>query len=83
MSTQQQPFIQNILDLGFKARLGPKFPDTGCVIRNFKGKREDVFIKRGRKGDIKVRFWNTILGEIKVQYSFDSLKELKLFLDTY
>ena len=83
MSTQQLPLINKIQQLGFKVARSPKFPATGCIIRDFKSKHQDAFIKRGRKGDLKVRLYNKIIGQTIVQYSFDTLEELKLVLESH
>jgi len=83
MTKSKLPLINVVNKLGFKASRSSKFPASGCIIRDFKSKHQDAFIKRGRKGDLKVRLYNKLIGETIVQYSFDTLEELKLFLDSH
>ena len=78
--TNQIPLINEVIKLGFEAKRSIKFPASACVIRNFKGHHHDVFIKRGRKGDLKVRFYDTLIGQTVSFKTVNSLNELQLFL---
>ena len=83
MTKSKLPLINVVNKLGFKASRSVKFPASACIIRNFKGKHQDVFIKRGRKGDLKVRFWDTLIGQTVHFNTVNDANDLKLFLDRY
>ena len=76
-----KPLALDVNQLGYKASRSIKFPASACVIRSFKGHHHDVFIKRGRNGDFKVRFYDTLIGQTIYFNTVNSLNELKLYLD--
>ena len=78
---KQKPLALDVLQLGHVATRSSNNPEGSCVIRSFKGHHQDVFINKGKRGDIKVRFYDTLIGQTVYFNSVESLKELKSFLD--
>ena len=78
---KQKPLALDVLQLGHVATRSSNNPEGSCVIRSFKGHHKDVFITKGKRGDIKVRFYDTLIGQTVYFNSVESLKELKSFLD--
>jgi predicted DNA-binding antitoxin AbrB/MazE fold protein len=53
---------------------------TPFVIRGFKSPHCDVFLKEGRRGDIKIIFKNLLNGQIIKMLSADNLNQVKEIL---
>jgi len=78
---KQKSLALNVRQLGFKATRSTNNPEGACVIRSFKGHHHDVFIKKGRNGDFKIRFYDTLIGQTIYFSTVKSLNALKLYLD--
>ncbi len=76
-----KPLALDVLQLGHVATRSTNNPEGSCVIRSFKGHHHDVFIKKGKRGDFKIRFYDTLIGQTVYYNSAKSLKGLKLVLD--
>jgi len=72
-----KPLALDLIHLGYKAIRSTNNPEGACVIRSFKGHHHDVFIKKGRKGDFKIRFYDTLIGQTVCMVSANSLDEVK------
>ena len=83
MSANQLPLVNSLKSFGYNAKRSIKFPASACVIRSFKGHHHDVFIKRRRSGDFKIRFYDTLIGQTIYFSTVNSLNELKLYLDNH
>ena len=81
MTANQLPLVNSVQSFGYKANRSKTFPASACVIRDFKGHHHDVFIKRRLSGDIKIRFYDTLIGQTIYFNTVNSLNELKLYLD--
>ena len=78
-----KPLALDVLQLGHVAIRSTNNPEGSCVIRSFKGHHHDVFIKRRRSGDFKIRFYDTLIGQTIYFSTVNSLNELKLYLDKH
>ena len=72
-----KPLALTIRQLGFEAVLSTNNPEGSCVIRSLEGHHHDVFITKGKRGDFKIRLYDTLIGQTVLMTSAKSLKDVK------
>ena len=83
---KQKPLALDILQLGFVGVVSStNNPEGACVIRNFNGHHHDVYIKKGsilgHKGEFRIRFYDTLIGQTVSFDTVESLQDVKQLLD--
>ena len=72
-----KPLALTIYQLGFKAVRSTNNPEGSCVIRSHEGHHHDVFITKGKRGDFKIRFYDTLIGQTVSMISVKTLQDVK------
>ena len=72
-----KPLALTIRQLGFEAVRSTNNPEGSCVIRSLKGHHHDVFITKGKRGDFKIRLYDTLIGKTVLMTSANSLNDVK------
>jgi len=72
-----KPLALNIRQLGFQAVRSTNNPEGSCVIRSLEGHHHDVFITKGKRGDFKIRLYDTLIGQTIYMVSAKTLQDVK------
>ena len=76
-----KPLALDVLQLGFVGVVSStNSPESSCVIRNFNGHHHDVYIKKDNS-NIRVRFYDTLIGQTVHFTTVKSLQDLKQLLN--
>ena len=76
-----KPLALDVLQLGFVGVVSStNRPESSCVIRSFNGHHHDVYIKKDNS-NIRVRFYDTLIGQTVHFTTVKSLQGLKQLLN--
>lgn len=77
-SIKPKPLALDVFQLGFAGVVrSTNNPEGACVIRSHEGHHHDVFITKGKRGDFKIRLYDTLIGQTILVVSAKTLNEVK------